>query len=149
MAKNKIPMVKNVFSHVDCSRPVLCYRNLHKGCLSVVQDGRVKCHVPNIILKDCEFVVRPAGRDKVRKEKKKNVHAFLKGYPIPSQESHYTANDGWEVVNYNPYKMDHWQAELASGENPEVSKAEIVDCDPNCDWTAAVLAYNVQFKEAK
>ena len=57
------------------------YWNLHKKCWSI-QDrttGRVYMHVTAITLADGKFVVRPAGREKVRREGKKNVHAFAVG----------------------------------------------------------------------
>ena len=43
------------------------------------QDGVVKAHCEYIELYDCDLVVQPAGREKVIREKKKNVHAYIKG----------------------------------------------------------------------
>ena len=60
------------------------YRNLHKGCFSVralsgENKGRVIDHVHSITLTDATFVVQPAGRDRVLREGRKNVHAFVRG----------------------------------------------------------------------
>ena len=78
------------------------YKNLHKNCWSVRDNktGKVIDHVRNIHIKDATLVVRPAGRERVLREQRKNVHAFVKGeintvggVPINICE-----------VVYNPYK---------------------------------------------
>jgi hypothetical protein len=60
-------------------------------------------------LSDVEFRVREGGKQKVRKETRKNVHAFVIGYledycefpcdNIPEPESN-------NVITYNPYKYE-------------------------------------------
>ena len=65
------------------NRPVYVYKNLHKDCWSIKQHGLVKAHIPKdhaIGLWDCYFHVDAKGREKVLREKRKNVHAFVKGY---------------------------------------------------------------------
>jgi len=83
---------------------VRVYWNLHKGCWSV-QDrktGRVVRHVEAITLADVKFIVRPAGREKVRREGKKNVHAFAAGrYSLKNGLAAY--HKGARRVTYNPY----------------------------------------------
>jgi hypothetical protein len=62
-------------------RQVEVYRNLHKDCWSV-RDSKTRLvisHVDYIHLQNATLVVRPAGREKVLREKRKNVHAFIKG----------------------------------------------------------------------
>lgn len=69
---------------------VKVYRNLHLGrdvgvkFYSVVKNGLVVTHVSSIMLKDVKFVVQPAGREKVRRTGRKNVHAFVVGTVTPS-----------------------------------------------------------------
>lgn len=77
---------------------VYVYRNLHNGLFSVWHQGRVLAHVPEIHLKDAEFRVRESGRQKVLREKKKNVHAFVVG-TVDSTPSTSAATP----VMYNPY----------------------------------------------
>lgn len=79
---------------------VWVYRNLHKGCLSVMQDGLVIRHVNAITLRDVRFVVRKAGRAKVLMEKRKNVHAFAVGAPCRVKVDKRSA----VRVTYNPYE---------------------------------------------
>jgi hypothetical protein len=66
-------------------------------------------HADYVKLGDVEFRVRKGGKEKVRSEKSKNVHAFVIGtlleyceYPcdfIPNPPSK-------KIVTYNPYKHD-------------------------------------------
>lgn len=87
---------------LDPSKPVQVYRNLTKKCYSVRQGGRVVDHVHSLYLKDVTFVVQPAGRERVRREKRKNVHAYIKGIIAPETE--------WikqpRLAMYNPYEFD-------------------------------------------
>ena len=98
---------------IDLEKPVQVYRNLHKNCWSVRQCGKVKAHTNYLCLQDVEFVVQHAGREKVLREKKKNVHAFVKGFLISGREcDKITEEIDWTqtVVNYNPYKEPHFMA---------------------------------------
>lgn len=55
------------------------YRNLHKKCYSIRQKGRVLYHANSVVMRDCEFRVQQGGRRRVLQERKKNVHAYIKG----------------------------------------------------------------------
>jgi len=83
------------------------YWNLHKGCFSVrsCKTGRVIIHTAAVNIRDAKFVVRQAGRRKVLQEKKKNVHAFVRGYLTPMG---YPLEDIIDhgYATYNPYKYD-------------------------------------------
>jgi len=133
---------------IDIHKPVEVYRNLHKKCWSVRQGGKVKVHTSYICLQDVNFVVQPAGREKVLREQKKNVHAFVKGYLI----SHKTINDGWrglsiawtmDVVTYNPYKHPYFTC----GEF-EAVRAELVDMDIDATEDQ-VMGYGITIKAKK
>lgn len=82
------------------SRKVFIYYNLHKHCWSV-QDYRTKRvieHRETLTLIDCTFKVSEAGRQRVLREKRKNVHAGILGTltdTIPDMVG--------EVTYYNPY----------------------------------------------
>jgi len=88
------------------------YFNLHKKVFSVRHKGRVIEHASNVMLRNVTYVVQPAGRAKVLREGKKNVHAFARG-----QLHHMTWHDPAELIRrlpvvnyqgnlakYNPYK---------------------------------------------
>jgi hypothetical protein len=90
---------------------VKVYRNLHgpKGqrTYSVLgPKGRVVAHVTSIMLTDVTFVVRAGGRDRVRKTKRKNVHAFVVGTYAESAMGQLANLDLPAKVVYNPYEMD-------------------------------------------
>ena len=60
---------------------VRIYWNLHKGMWSV-QDAktrRIIGHAFQILVRDAAFTVSEAGRQRVLRERKKNVHAFVVG----------------------------------------------------------------------
>ena len=104
--KPRVKTSREVVAHIDPARPVFVYRNLHKKCLSVQQDGIVRCHVDNIVLEDAEFRVSKAGQKRVRDEKKKNVHAKVKGVVV-SHPSDILELE-WDTVYYNPYRTDEF-----------------------------------------
>lgn len=117
------------------SRKVQVYRNLHAELFSVRQDGIVLFHKANLLLKDAEFRVQPAGKDKVRETQRKNVHAYVSGYMLSKKELNDMYNEaglednehfGFNRVTYNPYKYDSfWDLD----NNAPIYKADIVDMD--------------------
>ena len=85
---------------------VSVYFNLHKKCLSVRSHekenyGRVIEHCQQIGLVNVDFIVNPSGRNKVLKEKKKNVHAFVRGHQFLNFSPN--PNKPPILVTYNPY----------------------------------------------
>ena len=83
------------------------YWNLHNNCFSVrdCKTGRVIRHTKDMYLYDVKFVVRQAGRRKVLQEKRKNVHAFVRGYMAPSSAQD-TSGKPKGYATYNPYKYE-------------------------------------------
>ena len=77
--------------------------NLHKLVWSVRQDGRIAEHTKYIMLKDARFLVGQAGRKKVLREKKKNVHAGISGYIVDRVPN---VPDFCTTVSYNPYENE-------------------------------------------
>jgi hypothetical protein len=69
---------------IDPKRRVEVYRNINKPgpqmWYSIRQDGLVVGHTKDITLKNVYFVVREAGRQRVLKTGRKNVHAWVLGY---------------------------------------------------------------------
>ena len=99
---------------------VQVYWNLHKDCYSVVscKTGLLIQHTNGpIYLRDATFVVQPAGRERVLREKRKNVHAYVRG-TLSEGDTLPTGNR----VRYNPYRDEHWR--LDNGE--EVKTASLV-----------------------
>jgi len=88
---------------------VMVYYNLHKKTFSVQYKGKIILYADYVKLGDVEFRVREGGKEKVRQEMRKNVHAFVIGdlldycqYPCENMPPE--TND--KVITYNPYKYD-------------------------------------------
>ena len=89
---------------------VRVYYNLHKSCLSVQhmtkKGWRVRQHLTRIALVDVEFVVNEKGRQRVLKEKRKNVHAYVIGTMVEApqyEDFDPSTNETWGIT-YNPYE---------------------------------------------
>ena len=103
----KVIITESQFDSIFIGKKVMVYYNLHKHTFSVTYDGKVILHADYVKLFDVEFRVRKGGKEKVRQEKSKNVHAFVIGRlmdycefpcdntPLPSSDN---------IVTYNPYK---------------------------------------------
>lgn len=83
---------------------VFVYFNLHRKCFSIkalegASKGLVIGHDHNVTLADVTFKVSEAGRQRVLREQRKNVHAGIVGTLVNSLD-----NVGTERVSYNPYK---------------------------------------------
>jgi hypothetical protein len=140
---------------IDYDKKVFVYKNLHKDCWSVKQGGLVKAHAEDLEMWDCSFQVNAKGREKVIKEKKKNVHAGIRGY------LDYTKSSDWAStqlkakiktlfsfknnstvalstdVTYNPYRFNSfvekvteepvYHSELASLSHNKVKASKIIN----------------------
>jgi hypothetical protein len=108
IADEKKELLKNKINNL-IGKKVMCYYDLHRHTFSVTYKGLVMLKADYLRLSDVEFRVRQGGKQKVRNEQRKNVHAFVIGYlddycefpcdDIPEPDSN-------EVITYNPYKYD-------------------------------------------
>lgn len=92
-------------------RAVRIYFNLHKKSWSVKDKttNRVIMHCDFIPLKQCSFKVYEKGRQKVIKEKRKNVHAYVDGIiggDFDNSEVYH------REFTYNPYKYDSFVSKI-------------------------------------
>ena len=81
---------------------VFVYFNLHKKCWSIRQAGKPVVHADFVEIKEPQFVVQQGGNARVRREKRKNVHAGILGRV---DDLGGTVMVGTEVT-YNPYKYN-------------------------------------------
>jgi len=99
------------------------YYNRHKRCLSIQEkvDGawRVVRHAEQCIVKNAKFKVSEAGRQRVLKEQRKNVHAVILGENL-GQIAYSSVPKA--SVSYNPYKAKTFVDE----HNNPIHEAEIV-----------------------
>ena len=89
---------------------VFVYFNLHKKLWSVKalegpQKGRVVAHSHAVLLEGAMPKVSEAGRQRVLREKRKNVHAGIVGQLVPmGAEGSFPGFPGGPEITYNPYK---------------------------------------------
>lgn len=121
---------------------VFVYRNLHfEGHVYSIKSlegltrGHVTGHARGILLENVEFVVNENGRQRVLREKQKNVHAGIVGDVIglydyrPLMPSSLRSNDPWNdqikgyKINYNPY---FYSSFVIDGSNVPIHKADLV-----------------------
>lgn len=110
-------------------KKVRVYFNLHKHLFSVQEKGengwRVVRHTNNITLRDVRFKVSEAGRQRVLKEKRKNVHGYVEG--------HLCEHEGLlpTQIRYNPYKYDSFVDE-SDGKvySSRFAKLQLIDGRP-------------------
>jgi hypothetical protein len=89
---------------------VFVYFNLHKKVFSVkalegANKGRVVAHTDKLTLTDVTFKVSEAGRQRVLRERKKNVHAGVTGQWDGTLDAAIAAENDISVT-YNPYVYD-------------------------------------------
>ena len=121
---------------------VQVYRNLHKTTAegtpvySVRNDkGIVEDHVTEIALARPILRVGPKGNQKVRDEKRKNVHAYIQGKRIlagPPNTFTGIPQGEWQKITYNPYK--HKSFVLVNDEAVAVREAWFVEIRRDGVW---------------
>lgn len=91
---------------------VFVYFNLHRKLWSVKaldgeRKGKVIGHFSHVILRRAHFKVSEAGRQRVIREQRKNVHAGVKGTLVHTVENRQTPIEfAGTPVTYNPYKFN-------------------------------------------
>ena len=112
---------------------VFVYFNLHKKCFSIkalegADKGRVIAHRDTVVLDGCKLMVSEAGRQRVLREKRKNVHAGVSGTWINYCTNR--ANNAFDFISmigrqvtYNPYKYDSF---VIKATEQSVNKAYVV-----------------------
>jgi hypothetical protein len=93
---------------------VYVYFNLHRKCFSIKalegpKKGRVVAHRDKVLLYGGTFKVSEAGRQRVLRERKKNVHAGVVGEWVGSVDDELTIERivyNGTPITYNPYKYN-------------------------------------------
>jgi hypothetical protein len=106
---------------------VFVYFNLHKRVFSVKalegkDKGRVIGHRTSLAIDSPTFKVSEAGRQRVIREKRKNVHAGVVGFlTSPYDWKHEVVE--WAPVTYNPYVFSSFVTKLGK----PIYKAQFAD----------------------
>ena len=123
---------------------VFVYFNLHKKMWSVKalegpQKGRVIARTFHVALRDVQSRVSQKGRERVLREKRKNVHAGLVGdwvgFKLPEYYRHVPETE----ITYNPYKSGNfYYRQLPESDYTGSDFADLLVLDGK----AKVFAYN-------
>lgn len=105
-------------------------REVYSVQAKVNGNWKVVDHTTEITLKDVKFKVSEAGRQRVLREKKKNVHAKICGTEIEFNDLPRPIFYDYKRISYNPYRSEKFQALSAfyEGESIDISEAGIVKC---------------------
>ena len=103
---------------------VRVYWNLHRNCWSVLHKRKVIAYSNNLLLQDVRFIVSEPGRQRVIREKRKNVHAFAEGVVL--KENLIKPKEFITRVSYNPYKFGWF---YISSSEEKIETANYVFCD--------------------
>lgn len=68
--------------------------------------GIVQGYPDEVHIVGVRFKVSQKGRERVLREKSKNVHAGVQGARMPATSTVDLTEDGWFEVEYNPYLYD-------------------------------------------
>lgn len=115
------------------------YKNLRTGTWSVRHKGRVIGHDEYVFLMDAEFIVQPAGNARVRREGRKNVHAFVRGdlYIRGGYAYDDLQKPCGDRVTYNPYE----HTAFVNVHGQAVARGALVECTPEgvfVEWPETV-----------
>ena len=127
---------------------VFVYFNLHKNVFSLQSRnkdnyGLVQGHASHVILKNVKFVVREGGRQRVLKEKKKNVHAGVVGEVVQGlPEGNVSVLEF--PVTYNPYQGGSF---VKRADREAVSEADYAILRLGVDGKPLTSAYEVHFND--
>lgn len=106
------------------------YKNLTKGCWSVRFRGKVIEHCDNILAEGVEFRVNEKGRDRVRREGKKYVHAYIVAdsyTPYDESKTLQLRAMGFKYAKYNPFN-DVAAFQLTGAGLPKTAKHVNMEC---------------------
>lgn len=125
-----------------CKQRVEIYYNLHKKLFSVrdMDTGRVCMHTGFALLRDVQFVVQPAGRERVLREQSKNVHAFIRGW-FWNEDDVSLAPRFERIATYNPYKYDSF---VDTETSKPLDKADEVLLELDWDTKKPTIFYYVK-----
>lgn len=92
---------------IDYSQPVRVFKNPKRGCYSIMQNGRVRASAKQIRLRDAEFLVKESGRQRMLRDNRRTIHAWVVGELVeflhPEDGSSLQRLTG-RSATYNPHR---------------------------------------------
>lgn len=110
---------------ISIGQKVMVYKNLNRNCFSIKDPklGRVIGYAMSVTLRNSIFRVSMAGRNRVLRDRRRNVHAVVVGEFVCVDESIPAAAN--RVAYYNPYLTETFIDEHTK---EPLSKAAIAHC---------------------
>ena len=101
-------------------KQVRVHRNLNNGLWSVTHNGKVVAHAEQVKLQHVTFIVGHKSRERAKRERTRNVHAWAEGILVPRFEAypcigvtyHPFLHAGF-VFERNPAELVHQATEVA------------------------------------
>ena len=116
------------------------YYNLHKDTFSIKHKGKVIKHTDLVVLKDSKFVVSEKGRQRVLRDKRKNVHAVVRGeLELTDKITVKVFPD--KLAFYDPYKTETF-VDYHTGEALEKASLVILEKKQIKDRIIKKIYYN-------
>ena len=121
---------------------VFCYWNLHKHCWSIkalsgYAKGKVIAHAHTVSIAYPYAQVSEAGRQRVIREQKKNVHAGLVGLldldRLPEVPPFFADCTEGERITYNPYKAPTFTYKATGEVYTDSMSAKLTTCDSRAE----------------
>jgi hypothetical protein len=106
---------------------ILVAYHFYKRCFSIrdAKSKRILGYADHIVISDVKFIVHQSGRMKVLKEKKKNVHAYVKGQFLYSLQGQHAGI--MREAYYNPYRTEAFVDKESAGCIQHANLARCVD----------------------
>jgi hypothetical protein len=92
------------------------YWNFHRKCFSVQVNGRVIAHATSLAMRAVSYRVSEAGRQRVLRERRKNVHAYMVGILVCYEELSNGQAARVSFATYNPYEHSTFVRTGTNGE---------------------------------
>jgi hypothetical protein len=111
-------------------------------------DGLVKKHLCHFVLHDCVFRVSDKGNERVRGERRKNVHAYIQGREAWNEEEqrweyigpdcNYVNDPNTVAITYDPYKYKTF-VRVDTGKPVHKAKVVVFGCGEMGKEVKAIL----------
>lgn len=110
---------------LENGQPVQVYKNLNRDCFSI-QDKKTKlvvAYADTVTVRNANFVISEAGRQRAIRDNRRNVHAYVQGEFFISDQD--IPLEAVKVGYYNPFKTDKF---INEDTNEVIEQSYLVHC---------------------
>lgn len=113
---------------VEAGQLVRVYKNLNREDCFSIMDKKSKLvlgYAPSVRLSSVKYIVGESARQRVLRDKRRNVHAFCEGYIVSTGEA---IPEGTATSYYNPY---HTPLFISEESKQPLHESKIAHCQGN------------------